>query len=55
MNYFDTASHYGAGQSESNLGRVLNELDAQVYVGTKYRLEIEDDADIKGGVIRSVD
>ena len=33
INYFDTASQYGAGQSESNLGRVLNELNAQVYVG----------------------
>jgi len=55
INYFDTASQYGAGQSETNLGRVLNELDAQVYVGTKYRLETEDAADIKGGVIRSVD
>ena len=55
INYFDTASQYGAGQSETNLGRVLNELDAQVYVGTKYRLETEDGADIKGGVIRSVD
>ena len=55
INYFDTASQYGAGQSETNLGRVLNELDAQVYVGTKYRLETEDNADIKGGVIRSVD
>ncbi len=55
INYFDTASQYGAGQSETNLGRVLNELDAQVYVGTKYRLETEDSADLKGGVIRSVD
>ena len=55
INYFDTAPQYGAGQSETNLGRVLNELDAQVYVGTKYRLETEDAADIKGGVIRSVD
>ena len=55
INYFDTASQYGAGQSETNLGRVLNELDAQVYVGTKYRLETEDGTDIKGGVIRSVD
>ena len=55
INYFDTASQYGAGQSETNLGRVLKELNAQVYVGTKFRLETEDDADIKGGVIRSVD
>jgi len=55
INYFDTAAQYGSGQSEINLGRVLNELGAQVYVGTKYRLETGDDADIKGGVIRSVD
>ena len=28
INYFDTASReYGAGQSESNLGRMLNVLD----------------------------
>jgi len=55
INYFDTASQYGAGQSETNLGRVLKELNAQVYVVTKFRLETEDDADIKGSVIRSVD
>ena len=55
INYFDTASQYGDGQSETNLGRVLNELNAQVYVGTKYRLTANDDADIKGGVIASVD
>ena len=55
INYFDTASSYGNGQSETNLGRVLNELAAQVYVGTKYRLEARDAADIKAGVIRSVE
>ena len=55
INYFDTASQYGDGQSETNLGRVLNELNAQVYVGTKYRLTANDEADIKGGVIASVD
>ena len=55
INYFDTASQYGDGQSETNLGRVLNELNAQVYVGTKYRLTADDDADIKAGIIASVD
>lgn len=55
INYFDTASQYGDGVSETNLGRVLNELNAPVYVGTKYRLTANDDADIEGGVIASVD
>ena len=55
INYFDTASMYGDGQSETNLGKVLNELSAHVYVGTKYRLKAEDSADVNGGVIRSVE
>ena len=55
INYFDTASQYGDGQSETNLGRVLKELKADVYVGTKYRLVPEDASDIKAGVVRSVE
>ena len=55
INYFDTASSYGNGQSEQNLGRVLNELSADVYVGTKVRLGPEDMGDIKAGVIKSVE
>ena len=55
INYFDTAMSYGNGQSETNLGRVLRELNAPVYVGTKYRLFADDGADIKGGVIRAVE
>ena len=55
INYFDTASQYGDGQSETNLGRVLKELTADVYVGTKYRLVPGDASDIKGGVVRSVE
>ena len=59
INYFDTASSYGEGQSEQNLGRVLNELSApssaNIYVGTKVRLGPQDMADIKAGVIKSVE
>lgn len=55
INYFDTASSYGNGQSEQNLGRVLNELSKDVYVGTKVRLGPEDMGDIKAGVIKSVE
>ncbi len=40
ITYFDTAALYGDGRSETNLGRVLHELNAwdRVVVGTKVRL-----------------
>ena len=39
VNYFDTAVQYGDGESEKNLGRVLQKLKpANVIVGTKVRL-----------------
>jgi aryl-alcohol dehydrogenase-like predicted oxidoreductase len=39
VNYFDTAVQYGNGESEKNLGRVLQKLKpANAVVGTKVRL-----------------
>ena len=39
VNYFDTAVLYGNGESETNLGRVLQRLKpAGVVVGTKVRV-----------------
>ena len=39
VNYFDTAVLYGDGESEKNLGRVLQQLKpANVIVGTKVRV-----------------
>jgi aryl-alcohol dehydrogenase-like predicted oxidoreductase len=39
VNYFDTATAYGNGESEKNLGRVLNKLKPRdAIVGTKVRL-----------------
>src|SRR5882757_4413506 len=39
VNYFDTAVQYGDGESEKNLGRILQELKpANVAVGTKVRV-----------------
>jgi len=59
INYFDTASSYGDGRSERNLGRVLKELTpnitSDIYVGTKLRLRAQDMGDIKGGVIKAVE
>jgi L-galactose dehydrogenase/L-glyceraldehyde 3-phosphate reductase len=55
INYFDTASSYGDGVSETNLGRVLNELAAEVYVGTKFRVTTNEPREIKENVIASVE
>ena len=55
INYFDTASSYGDGVSETNLGRVLNELAADVYVGTKFRVTTNEPGQVKGNVIASVE
>ena len=55
INWFDTAASYGAGQSEQNLGRVLEELRAApgVHIATKVRLMPDDLSDIRGAVRRS--
>lgn len=55
VTYFDTAAIYGDGQSEASLGRVLQELDAEVLVGTKVRLRGEEMGDIQGAVFASVE
>src|SRR5437867_4099703 len=55
VNYFDTAPSYGDGESERNLGQVLKALRAQVHVGTKFRLDPRDLADIPGAIARSLD
>lgn len=38
VTYFDTAPFYGAGQSETNLGRALRALRQAPVVGTKFRI-----------------
>ena len=55
INWFDTAATYGAGESESNLGRVLADLKAhsRVHVATKVRLTADDLGDIRSAVLRS--
>ncbi|HSB79170.1 MAG TPA: aldo/keto reductase [Candidatus Methylomirabilis sp.] len=55
ISYFDTASLYGEGQSEVNLGALLRELRADVLVGTKVRLTAEDMEHIEGAVVSSVE
>ena len=55
INYFDTAPSYGNGQSEQNLGQVLRELKANVYVGTKVRIASGELGDLRSAISRSVE
>ena len=54
VNYFDTASSYGNGVSEQNLGATLKAVGVRPYVGTKFRLEPAD-SDLAGAIGRSLD
>ena len=55
INYFDTAPSYGDGQSEANLGKVLRNLSADVFVGTKFRVTAHEPMRIRDNVIASVE
>jgi aryl-alcohol dehydrogenase-like predicted oxidoreductase len=55
VNYFDTAPLYGNGQSEQNLGLALEELRADVIVGTKVRLGAEELGNVEQAVAESVE
>jgi L-galactose dehydrogenase/L-glyceraldehyde 3-phosphate reductase len=56
VNYFDTAVQYGNGESEKNLGRVLQTLKpADVFVGTKVRLPSADFGRIADAVTKSLE
>ena len=55
VTYFDTARSYGNGQSETNLGKVLKELNPDVVVGTKVSLSGDDLGRIEDAVAEQVD
>lgn len=55
IGYFDTASLYGDGQSEVNLGAVLRELRADPIVGTKVGLKPSDLDHIEAAIAESVE
>lgn len=55
ITYFDTARIYGDGQSETSLGRVLEELKATVLVGSKVRLTAAEMEHIEPAVVESVE
>jgi aryl-alcohol dehydrogenase-like predicted oxidoreductase len=56
VNYFDTAVQYGNGESENNLGRVLQRLKpADVIVGTKVRIPASEFGRIADAVTLSLE
>jgi len=56
VNYFDTAVQYGNGESEKNLGRILEQLkSANVAVGTKVRLRSDEFGRIAEAVAASLE
>ena len=56
VNYFDTAVQYGNGESEKNLGRILQTLTpADAVVGTKVRLPSADYGRIGDAIAASLD
>jgi aryl-alcohol dehydrogenase-like predicted oxidoreductase len=56
VNYFDTAVQYGNGESENNLGRVLQRLKpANAIVGTKVRLQPSEFGRIADAVTMSLE
>jgi L-galactose dehydrogenase/L-glyceraldehyde 3-phosphate reductase len=56
VNYFDTAVQYGDGESETNLGRVLQKLKpANAVVGTKVRIPPEAYGRIADTVTKSLE
>ena len=55
INYFDQAPDYGDGLSETNLGRVLQELGAHPYITTKVEVRADNLGDIAGHIVDSMD
>lgn len=55
ITYFDTASTYGDGVSEQNLGRALKALGANPVVGTKVRIFPPQRGDIAGSIAASME
>lgn len=55
INYLDTASIYGNGTSEENLGRILKNLKPKALVATKFRFKDHEYANIAGNLTASLE
>lgn len=56
INWFDTAPGYGAGSSETNLGRALSEIKptSSIHIATKVRIPLDSTEPIRDVIRRSV-
>jgi len=54
INWIDTAAQYGEGRSETALGWLLNEIDDEPYLSTKFRIDPGRLDDIPGQIERSL-
>ncbi len=54
INWIDTASSYGNGASEEALGWLLQELDEDPYLSTKFRIDTTGLADLPGQIEASL-
>lgn len=54
INWIDTAASYGNGRSETALGWLLNEIDDDPYVSTKFSIDTTDLSDIGGQIEASL-
>lgn len=54
INWIDTAPSYGDGKSEQALGWLLEEIDEELYLSTKVRIDATDLSDIPGQVESSL-
>jgi len=55
INYFDTAPAYGEGISETNLGKVLRQIQPDVMVATKVGISSDNLKDIRGAIQSSLE
>jgi len=55
INYFDTAPSYGSGKSETNLGKVISELEPNIILASKVGLSLEHIDDIPDAIENSVE
>ena len=54
VNWIDTAASYGNGRSEESLGWLLNEIDDDPYLSTKFSIDTRDVSDIGGQIEASL-
>ena len=55
INWIDTAPSYGQGKSEDAIGALLEDMDANPYISTKFVIDTRNLSDISGQIHRSLE